>query len=116
MKGMIPIELVIIISILVGLSILLALWDRISPVLAITRPFSFVSGLLLPKMLNKVAVKKKKGIVLTTTLLASIVLVVVVVFVLFLVFASLSGESGPSSGSLFYNFFDAIIKSLPWVS
>ena len=58
---------------------------------------------------------RKKGIVLTTTLLATVVLVIIVVFVLFLIFASLGAEAGPSSNSLFYNFFDAILRSLPWV-
>lgn len=58
---------------------------------------------------------ERKGIVLTTSLLAMIVMVLVVVFVLFLIFGSVGAQAGPASGSFFYQFFDAILRSLPWV-
>lgn len=59
---------------------------------------------------------EKKGIVLTTTLLAAIIFVIVVAFVMFLIFASIGGEAPRGANSFFYGVFDAIMRSLPWVS
>ncbi len=59
---------------------------------------------------------RKKGIELTTNMLATIVFLIVVAFFLFLILASIGAEAGPNSNSFFYGVFDSIIRSLPWVS
>ena len=41
------------------------------------------------------------------------VMLLIVTFVVFLIFASIGAEAGPSSNSMFYSFFDAIMRSLP---
>ena|SRR3989338_3355115 len=56
---------------------------------------------------------RKKGMELTTSLVATIVLVLAVTLMLFLLFASFASDAGSSTGNFFYSIFDAIVRALP---
>jgi|SRR3990167_9459507 len=53
---------------------------------------------------------RKKGIILSTMMIATIVFVVVVALVLFLMFAGIQSSAGSTAGGFFYGAFDAIMK------
>lgn len=55
---------------------------------------------------------RKKGIELTTNLVATIVLVLAVTLMLFLIFASFAADAGSSTGNFFYSVFDAIMRAM----
>ena len=57
--------------------------------------------------------RHKKGMELTTSLVATIVLVLAVTLMLFLLFASFASDAGSSTGNFFYSIFDAIVRALP---
>ena len=56
---------------------------------------------------------RKKGMELTTSLVATIVLVLAVTLMLFLLFASFAYDAGSSTVNFFYSIFDAIVRALP---
>jgi len=55
---------------------------------------------------------RKKGIILSTMMIATIVFVVVVALVLFLMFAGIQANAGSTAGGFFYGAFDAIMKMI----
>ena len=56
---------------------------------------------------------RRKGIVLSTMMIATIVFVVVVALVLFLLFAGVQANAGSTAGGFFYGAFDAIMRIFP---
>lgn len=106
---MLPMRLMIaIISVAVVIFLMLLYWGKIESFARGANPLGALAGLAL--------LKRKKGIQITTSLLATIVFAVVVIFIVLLILVSLSAEAGQSSSTSFYNTFDVIISWLPWVS
>ena len=109
-KGMIDNFWLLIYMMIVVMAVL-GYWDLVASKAGTSGPFSLQRLLGL----SSIVMTKRKGIVLTTSLLATIIMIVVVAMVLFLLFGSVQAEAGSTSSGFFYGAFDAILRMLPWV-
>ncbi len=114
MKGIMYMEIfTAMIIVVITIMIAFSYWNQIkgevgeSAPSALEGPGGIMGGFVLAEL-----IRKRKGIVLTTTLLATIIFVVLVVMVLVFVYMSLQAEAGASAGGFFYNMFDSIMKGL----
>ena len=111
-KGIMYMEIfTAMIIVLIVVMILFAYWNKTKEGVGESAP-SALNGLLGGLVLTDLA-RRKKGIVLTTTMLATIVFVIIVAMVLIFLYMSLQAEAGSSAGGFFYNMFDSIMKGVP---
>lgn len=116
MRGAMPMEIIMaVVLVIIVVAIAFGYWlqtdARVSG--SVPRAIECIFGVLCVAALKKSDKPPKKGIVLTTTMLATVVFLVVVAFVIFLVFAGLQAEAGSTSSGFAFGAFDAIMRLLP---